>query len=141
MFEKASTVFLEKYAQYDAFIDYFKQQWLHLHRNWYEGACVNVKKAPSNNNGLEVFNWTIKDEKTLRRRLLLQTFFNQLLGWVHSWLARYVGGDNQILSHPIIDNPLTIGYQWKKENKFIKYHPNGFIMVPGWQGNLSISLA
>lgn len=43
MFEKASTLFLEKYAKYEKFIDYFKQQWLHLHPNWYEGACAPIK--------------------------------------------------------------------------------------------------
>lgn len=101
-----------------------------MHPNWYEGVCT-PQKAPSCNNGLEVFNRTIKDEKTLRKRLPLQSFFKLLLVWIHSWGARYVCGADEVLAHPRIDVPLmTSGYQWKKENKVIKYHPEGFIKVP-----------
>lgn len=62
LFEKASQLFLLKYNQFEDFILYFEQQWLNLNRNWYEGACTDVGiNAPSTNNGLEVFNRTIKD--------------------------------------------------------------------------------
>lgn len=65
MFGNASSLFIEKYADLADFVDYFSQQWLHLHKNWYEGACVDRGiKAPSCNNDLEIFNRTIKDEKT-----------------------------------------------------------------------------
>lgn len=129
-FRKASQLFLEKYAEYDEFVAYFNTQWLALHRNWYEGASVPMK-APSCNNGLEVFNRTLKDEKTLRRRLPLQVFFNQLLTWIHTWGSRYIGGANVISNKPVIDMPLmTKGYQWKKENKIVKKNPDGFLMVP-----------
>lgn len=67
----------------------------------------------------------------MRKRLPLQIFFNQLLTWIKTWGARYVGGASEILANPRIDLPLmTKGYQWKKENKAIKHNPNGFIMVP-----------
>lgn len=70
MFSKASTLFIEKYKDFTEFVTYFTEQWLQLHRNWYVGACVDRGiKAPSCNNGQEVFNRTIKDEKTLRERL------------------------------------------------------------------------
>ncbi|XP_037039624.1 uncharacterized protein LOC119076774 [Bradysia coprophila] len=55
MFDKASVLFLEKYSKFTEFVDYFAQQWLHLHRNWYEVACVDRDiKAPGTNNGLEL---------------------------------------------------------------------------------------
>lgn len=107
MFRKASELFLEKYAKHEEFIAYFKEQWLTLHPNWYEGVCT-PKKAPSNNNGLEVFNRSIKGEKTMRKRLPLQIFFNQLLTWIKTWGARYVGGASEILANPRIDLPLMV---------------------------------
>lgn len=42
IFDKASTLFLEKYKDHEVFVTYFEEQWLRLHRNWYEGASVNV---------------------------------------------------------------------------------------------------
>lgn len=130
VFRKASQLFIEKYCQHQDFVEYFKEQWLNLHSNWYEGASFPIK-APSCNNGLEVFNRTLKDEKTLRRKLPLQVFFKRLLDWVHTWGNRYVGGANTVSVEPKIDLPLmTKAYQWKKENKQVKKHPDGYLMVP-----------
>lgn len=133
VFRKASKLFIEKYCEYKDFVVYFKAQWLDLHCNWFEGAASPVK-APSCNNG--VFNRTLKDEKTLRRRLPLQVFFKQLLTWVHTWGNRNVGGANVVSHEPVVDLPsMTKAYQWKKQNKQIKKHPEGFLMVPAGKDN------
>jgi len=129
-FHKASNLFIEKYSGHKEFVEYFTEQWLQLHPNWYEGAAVPIN-ASTCNNGLEVFNRTLKDEKTLRRRLPVQVFIKQLLEWVHNWGSRYVGGANVVFFEPVIDLPLmTKAYQWKKQNKQVKRHRDGFLMVP-----------
>lgn len=133
MFDKASALFIEKYANFPEFVEYFSQQWLHLHRNWYEGACVDLGiKAPSCNNGLEVFNRTIKDEKTLRKRLPLQHFIRLLLVWIESWARGYDAGASTYHTEVKIDLPMeTKSYQWVKMKKEIRKHPSAdFYMVP-----------
>lgn len=133
MFNKASTLFIEKYADFPDFVDYFSQQWLNLHRNWYEGACVDLGiKAPSTNNGLEVFNRTIKDEKTFRKRLPVQQFFNLLLTWIESWARRYEAGAT--IYYRDVDIHLEMqmkAYQWVKMKKEVRKHTTAdFFMVP-----------
>lgn len=120
MFDKASLLFIEKYAEFPDFVGYFTDQWLKLHRNWYEGACVDHHiKAPSCNNGLEVFNRTIKDEKTFRQRLPLQQFFDLMLTSIESWGRRYHGGASIYNENVVIDlETETKAYQWVKEKKF-----------------------
>lgn len=145
IFEKSSNLFLEKYEAYAEFIDYFTEQWLVLHRNWYEGACVkstnedneNNKtneylKAPSTNNALESFNKSVKAEKTLRERLSLENFINQLMTWIKQWSDRYDEGATVFLEDPKIDLPLlTKSYQWTRLNKEVKRSSHGnFLMVP-----------
>lgn len=133
MFDKASSLFMEKYERFAEFTDYFSQQWLNLHRNWYEGSCVDINiKAPSCNNGLEVFNRTVKDEKTLRRRLPLQQFFTLLLTWIESWGRRYDAAASTYHTKVKVDLPLeTKAYQWVKMCKEIRKHPSSeFYMVP-----------
>lgn len=133
MFEEASSLFIQKYERYAEFVEYFSQQWLHLHKNWYEGACVDLGiKAPSCNNGLEVFNRIIKDEKTMRVRLPLKQFFSQLLTWVEGWARRYDAGASIYYYKPTIDLKLeTKAYQWVKQKKEVRKHRVGdFYMVP-----------
>lgn len=133
MFEKASRLFIEKYENYTEFVEYFELQWLKLHPNWFAGASVDQGiKAPGTNNGLEVFNRTIKDEKTLRVRLPLPQFFNLLLVWIESWARRYDAGAS-VYHHSVeIDLPLqTKAYQWVKTKKEVRKHRlGGFYMVP-----------
>lgn len=133
MFDKASRLFIEKYERYIEFVKYFSEQWLQLHRNWFKGASVDLGiKAPSNNNGLEVFNRTVKDEKTLRVRLPLQQFFNLLLTWIESWARRYDAGATTYYHNVDIDLPLqTKSYQWVKLKKEVRKHRVGnFYMIP-----------
>lgn len=139
IFDKASKLFVQKYEEYEDFITYFKEQWLELHPNWYEGACADINvKAPSCNNGLEIFNRTIKDEKTLRQRLPLQKFITQLLQWVESWSRRYEADLSVYSFAPVVELPLlTKAYQWVKLNKKVKQHKDGFMMVPANKAEIS----
>lgn len=83
MFDKASKLFLEKYSEYQQFVEYFEYEWLDQNRNWYEGSSPHL--VPSTNNAEETWNRLLKDEKTLRRRLPLQEFVNNIHVWVESW--------------------------------------------------------
>lgn len=48
---------LEKLAQHEEFIAYFKNEWINRNSNWYEGANLTT---PSHNNALVATNHVIK---------------------------------------------------------------------------------
>lgn len=129
MFEKASKLFLEKYASYEQFVQYFGHEWLHLNRNWYEGASPSL--VPSTNNAEETFNRLLKDEKTLRRRLPLKEYVNCVHDWVKSWNIEYDRGAKSIfINEPTIDLKLwTKSYQWVHLKKVVKKSANANILL------------
>lgn len=81
---------------------------------------------------MEVFIRTIKDEKTFRKRLPVQQFFNLLLTWIESWGRRYEGGASTYYINVQIDLEIeTKAYQWVKMKKEVRKHPTAdFFMVP-----------
>src|SRR5687768_12215976 len=62
IFTKALKCFLEKWQKKeDAFIEYFKHEWVDLNPNWFEGI---LKYTPTTNNAQESFNSVIKSHHT-----------------------------------------------------------------------------
>lgn len=119
IFEKASDLFLQKYAIFEEFVAYFRYEWLEQFRNWYEGAA---EKYPSTNNALESFNRYFKDERTLRE-------------WVMDWSVEY-DSDARV---PFVEIPsLTLehwtkGYQWSRMNKVIQKRADvarDYLLIP-----------
>ena len=86
VFEKASQLFMNKYASYEDFLSYFIYEWLEEFRNWYEGAAEN---APATNNELETFNRYFKEERTLRERLPVAEFIDRLCQWIIGCVENY----------------------------------------------------
>ena len=58
----------KKWKNEEKFLQYFSSQWLNSKNGWFEGLATYV---PSTNNALEATNRVIKDEDTLRERLVL----------------------------------------------------------------------
>ena len=65
-----------------AFIDYFEDTVLKENSAFYEGVH---KGSPSTNNGLESVNRVVKDVFTIRERLPLGQFFQQMLVIARNW--------------------------------------------------------
>lgn len=137
IFEKASQFFLAKYKMYEEFVEYFKQQWLIMHPNWYEGAAP--LKTPSTDNALETFYRSLKNEKSLRERLPLEMFMKLLFDWIKSWGEAYTSGENIVCTTQCVNTSLlTEGYQWLYSNKRTIKNIDGSVMVPaGDQADLA----
>lgn len=86
VFDIALNLFLTKWRDESSFIDYFKQEWKKNNPNWFEGAC---SLTPSTNNALESTNNVLKNEYTLRERVLLGRFLSILYEIVESTSKRY----------------------------------------------------
>lgn len=117
-FEKASKLFIEKWRKVSSeLVEYFSQEWLQQHRNWYEGY---MELTPSTNNALESFNRVIKDEQTLRERFDLSRFRTTLYNMVKQWSIEYDEGLNivDLSGSPLIELcQWTSGYQFARSNK------------------------
>lgn len=73
-------------------------------RFWFEGAAL---AAPFTNNSLESFNRKIKDQRTLRDRLLLKDFLCDLLSFIkYVSILRKNEGKNRYCTQIIIGNEL-----------------------------------
>ncbi|CAF1278263.1 unnamed protein product [Didymodactylos carnosus] len=79
-FEIATKLFLKRWKNQEQFIHYFSSEWLESKNGWYEGLEVS-----STNNALEATNRAIKDEDTLRERLVLARFTAVLFLIVNKW--------------------------------------------------------
>jgi hypothetical protein len=87
VFKKASSLFVKKWAKekdprVKDFITYFTEQWLSKNCSWYEGFAVDY---PTTNNGIEGTNAVMKAEHTLRERLPVGQFLNNLVDMVRKW--------------------------------------------------------
>lgn len=72
VFEMMTDLFCKKWNELEPnFVEYFKTQWLEVHRNWFEGAA---DYTPSTNNAVESHNAVIKRKVTFRRKLPLGKF-------------------------------------------------------------------
>ncbi len=81
LFEQLGDHFLQKYKSDETsspevltWIESFEKEWLTAHSAWFEG----FSPFASHNNGLEAYNWKIKDEGTFRDRLPLLAFFEAI---------------------------------------------------------------
>lgn len=113
-FQIALKLFFEKWKEEKEFLAYFKEQWVDHNGNWYEGLR---KFTPKTDNALEGKNRWIKDSHTMRDRLPLVQFLNELLKMVNDWSCDYIK-DKVFITQPTIDLPLwTSAYQWVKLSK------------------------
>jgi uncharacterized protein YneR len=82
IFKAASKLFLNEYILDEdedvrIFIKYFKDNWIDINSNWFEGYNhPNNAGSTSNNNGNESVNGLIKREDTLRNLLSLSSFMS-----------------------------------------------------------------
>ena len=86
-FEKAFNLFKKKWnrvkdRRVKDFVSYFEEQWFDKNWNWYEGAALG---QPSTNNGIESTNAAIKRSHTLRERLPVGQFLNDLERLITKW--------------------------------------------------------
>lgn len=99
-FTMMSKLFCEKWECIEPdFVAYFKQQWLGVHCNWYEGSA---EYTPSTNNGQESHNATIKKKITLRRRLPLNEFLNCMKQMASDISKQFSKGERVLASEPQI---------------------------------------
>ncbi|XP_045494180.1 uncharacterized protein LOC123693223 [Colias croceus] len=116
VFNTALAAFLNKYKSQNAFITYFKEEWIIQNPNWYLGVSDG---SPSTNNALEAFNRSIKDSHTLRERIPLSRFRAVTLDMVKQWSENYKV--DSFSSTPLIElSDWTSAYQWAKLNKKVK---------------------
>jgi hypothetical protein len=71
IFQTGSQLFLKKYKHETRFLEYFTNEWLSTKDGWFEGLQLY---SPNSNNALEATNRVLKDEDTLRERLMLSRF-------------------------------------------------------------------
>jgi hypothetical protein len=109
VFLKASNLFVTKWVKKQPrFIEYFQNEWLATHNEWYEGVG---HFTPSTKNGLEATNNVIKKENTLRERLPLSRFKVLAFEIVEKWSKSYERGLKQYSNKQTIPLELwTSGY-------------------------------
>lgn len=121
-FEVATKLFLKKWKSEEKFLQYFSSEWLESKNDWYEGLQMYI---PSTNNALEATNRVIKDEDTIRERLVLSRFTVVVFSIVKKWLkernpARV--NSKQFEHQPSMTlSQWTNGYNWVKLNKEVIY--------------------
>jgi hypothetical protein len=126
IFDIATRLFLKKWKSQEKFIQYFSSEWLESKNGWYEGLAMYV---PSTNNALEATNRVIKDEDTLRERLVLSRFTVVLFSIVNKWSKER--NPTRINSKKIEQQPViklshwTDAYNWVKLNKEVISISNG----------------
>lgn len=116
VFKRASELFIEKWEEVsNDLMEYFVQEWLNQHPNWYEGFAT---KIPSTNNALESFNNVIKTEQTLRERFDLSQFRVVLFKMISQWSIEYESGLNAMnRANPNIElKNWTDGYNFARSN-------------------------
>lgn len=82
IFEKLLKLFFVKWKEMSIFCNYFRDNWVEINGNWYEGVAKGV---PSTNNGGESFNNLIKAQATIRRKLPIGTFLNAITKCIGMW--------------------------------------------------------
>ena len=125
-FEMVTKLFLKKWANQERFVQYFSNEWIGLKNGWYKGLEIYV---PSTNNALKATNRVIKDEDTVRERLVLSRFTVVALSIVKKWSKeRNPTGINSKTFEHQSSIPLscwTDGYNWVKLNKEVISILNG----------------
>lgn len=112
-FKKASQLFFRKWKSETKFLEYLNKVWFGSLATWYEGFAFCV---PSTNNALESFNLVIKLEETLREKLPLSQFKDQLLESASNFSKYYLS--RVVIKVPTLKlSDWTGGYQWAKASK------------------------
>jgi len=117
-FQTATQLFLKKWKDEASFIEYFTSEWLSTKNGWYEGLQMFT---PSTNNSLEATNRIIKDDYTLRERLVLSRFISVVFEIVKKWSKER--NPSNVNSKMYKEEPSiqlrnwTDAYNWVKSNK------------------------
>lgn len=122
IFKTALKLFLEEWENEKEFISYFKKEWTHKNRNWYEGICPRVG---STNNSQEGFHKTVKDQHTVRERVKTDKLCESMIKMVNDWSLDYKGGTKVYQNKPTITSDL-----WRMAYA-ISENPNGQIRRKG----------
>lgn len=97
-------------------------QWLQKNSNWYEGVAIGYS---STNNGLESTNAVIKTEHTLRERLPVGQFLNNVQSLLLKWSKdRNPESPNFKKFSEVVSVSLqqwTVAYQWAMTNEKVLY--------------------
>lgn len=119
IFNKALQCFVEKWENEEKeFIKYFKQEWIHLNPNWFEGIMLFT---PTTNNPQESFHSVVKSHHTFRERKSLAHFLTTAMDCVRDWSIQYKNKIKSFATEMTINIELwTKAYQWAKLNKSIK---------------------
>ncbi|KAL0821529.1 hypothetical protein ABMA28_004986 [Loxostege sticticalis] len=116
VFNAASQAFVEKWQTQTEFVNYFQEEWLKKHPNWFLGAAPC---SPVTNNALEAFNRNIKDHNTLRERFPLSHFLAIATEMVGQWSIQSC--KESLPEEPTIElKDWTDGYCWAKKDLKIK---------------------
>lgn len=101
VFEYMAELFCNKWSPIESnFVQYFKQQWLGNHSNWFEGAA---DYTPSTNNSLESHNAVIKRKVTFRKRLPLNQFLLTMKEMTEDISMQLSNEERKIAEEPKID--------------------------------------
>ena len=126
VFDIATRLFLKKWKSEEKFLQYFSSQWLNSKNGWFEGLATYV---PSTNNALEATNRVIKDEDTLRERLVLSRFTVVLFSIVNKWSKERdptLINSKKFEHKPLITLSVwTDAYNWVQLNKDVMSICNG----------------
>jgi hypothetical protein len=122
IFEAASKKFITKWknkknCDVNDFIDYFTDEWLRAHPNWYEGFMFN---GPYTNNGIESLHGKIKIGN-LRQQIMIGDYIEQVKNQLKEWSELRNPEDPNyiaVASIPSIGTAqFTNAYQWLNLNK------------------------
>ncbi|CAF4666795.1 unnamed protein product [Rotaria socialis] len=100
-------IILKKWKNEDKFLRRFSYEWLNSKNEWLADLATHV---PSTNNALEATNRVIKDEDTLRERLVLSRFTVVLYSIVNKWSKER--NPTLINSKKFKHQPLITHYQY-----------------------------
>lgn len=119
IFQNALEGFLDKWHNREKqFIEYFRNEWVHLNPNWFEGI---LKFTPTTNNPQESFHKVVKSHHTFRERQSLAHFLTTAMDCVRDWSIQFKENIRSFATETKIDLPLwTKSYQWAKLNKAVK---------------------
>lgn len=76
---------------YNTNTDYNNDTIIGCNRNWFEGAKRGLREVPTTDNGLEGLNSSIKNNYTLRARMLVNEYLENCSKMLTNWSKDSVG--------------------------------------------------
>lgn len=115
MFDIGVELFMAKWeSTQQKFCEYFKNVWLEKNFSWFEGYRLLI---PSHNNALEAKNNVIKTKYTLRRRLNIVKFNEQLFKFLSDESSSYDENRMYALNATIPNDEWSQAIKWVKDKQ------------------------